>query len=255
MKNLQNILAFLGVFIVFCSWISFSQALQNFVPVGCFKDKLQDRALPDLIINHRISDPVIDWSNLSITVQSCAKAAQDKGYVYFALQFWGECWAGHSGHLTYDKHGPSTHCERGVGKGYTNFVYRNTGVDNECEAPRVLDSEDRAMTYSKKLAPFLCDEHMVPGWYRFKGKAGNAIANTCPAKWSCGTHMAGWMKGSHPQPSQGITDAKVCIHYPEQNNCCVGEEPIKVRNCGRFYVYKLKPAEIGCFSRYCGNGR
>lgn len=101
---------------------------QTFVRVGCYKDNTLNRALPDLIANYRINAPLIDWDNISKTVHHCARTAQSKGYVYFAIQFWGECWAGPKGHITYDKYGPSTECKMGVGEGYASFVYRNTGL-------------------------------------------------------------------------------------------------------------------------------
>lgn len=70
----------------------------------------------------------MDWNNIPKTITNCARVAQAKGYVYFAVQFWGECWASRNGSLTYDKHGKATTCHQGVGEGYTNFVYMNTGV-------------------------------------------------------------------------------------------------------------------------------
>jgi len=103
-------------------------ASQGFIGVGCFRDTIKDRALPDLIANFRIQKPYIDWTNITRTIHHCAQAAQSKDYVYFGIQFWGECWASHTGHVTYDKHGPSNNCKLGVGEGYTNYVYRNTGL-------------------------------------------------------------------------------------------------------------------------------
>jgi len=47
--------------------------------VGCYKDKQNDRALPEMIENFR---PVIDWHDLkNSVVERCAKAAKEKGYV------------------------------------------------------------------------------------------------------------------------------------------------------------------------------
>ena len=65
-------------------------------------------------------------------INSCfcdLQAAKSAGYVYFAIQYWGECWTGSEAHLTYDMHGESsTGCwQDTVGKGGYNFVYQLTG--------------------------------------------------------------------------------------------------------------------------------
>ena len=99
--------------------------LPAFEPVGCFKDKLSDRALPDLYASFRF---FIDWKNLNATIRRCAMVARDIGYEYFAVQFYGECWSSVDAALTYDKHGKETNtaakCWANVGAASTNYVYR-----------------------------------------------------------------------------------------------------------------------------------
>lgn len=65
------------------------------------------------------------------TVQKCAQVAVTKGYEYFAVQFYGECYTGKNASQTYKKHGRSDKCMETdktlgfqVGKDDTNFVYR-----------------------------------------------------------------------------------------------------------------------------------
>ncbi|XP_066922200.1 uncharacterized protein [Clytia hemisphaerica] len=70
--------------------------------LGCFKR--QPKLLPDLILNDR--DPThdnytgrnIDWveyaSYLNEFTCRCSDKAKKMGYKYFALGFYGECWAG-----------------------------------------------------------------------------------------------------------------------------------------------------------------
>merc|ERR1712071_365412 len=89
--------------------------------VGCFKDDYNDRALPVMFANNRAK---INWKNMEESVKQCADAADKNGYRTFAVQFYGECWSGPSAEITYNKHGPSTHCWEGVGRGLTNAVYR-----------------------------------------------------------------------------------------------------------------------------------
>jgi len=98
--------------------------LPDFEPVGCFKDKTNDRALPDSYANFR---PFIDWHNMNATIHQCALVARDIGYEYFAVQFYGECWSSADAALTYNKHGVQTNpnkCWANVGAAGTNYVYR-----------------------------------------------------------------------------------------------------------------------------------
>ncbi|XP_028403466.1 uncharacterized protein LOC114526148 [Dendronephthya gigantea] len=77
-----------------------------FKAIGCRKDKRHDRALPKMLINERdrysshYNGFDVDWMNwdeyLPAFTCRCAEAAMKKGYKYFGLQFWGECWSGPS---------------------------------------------------------------------------------------------------------------------------------------------------------------
>ena len=90
-------------------------------PLGCFKDKIRDRALPQYYANFRSH---IDWINMNATIRQCAHVALAKGYEYFGVQFYGECWSSANAADTYNKHGSSTNCVEGVGKDMANFVYQ-----------------------------------------------------------------------------------------------------------------------------------
>lgn len=89
--------------------------------VGCFADKSASRSFSHLVANLREE---IDWYNLNKTVAKCAELVHDRGWEYFSLQFFGECWSGENGRLTYDRNGQSNNCVLGVGKESANFVYR-----------------------------------------------------------------------------------------------------------------------------------
>jgi len=54
------------------------------------------------------------------------------------------------------------------------------------------------------------------------------------------------------QVVDGIQDRRACFSW--KNNCCYRSTQIRVRNCGKFYVYNL-PSTKGCQERYCGNGK
>ena len=72
---------------------------------------------------------------MGLTVKQCARVAYDKGYEYFAIQYYGECWGGQDAGKNYAKHGKSDGCwvfdsqsGHGVGGVLTNFVYRISKV-------------------------------------------------------------------------------------------------------------------------------
>ena len=99
-------------------------------PLGCYKDNGGDPALPNEYANFRSQINWWEWPQLE-TVQKCAQVAFNKGYEYFAVQFYGVCYTGNNASQTYDKYGKSDRCmetdkTRGflVGKEDTNFVYR-----------------------------------------------------------------------------------------------------------------------------------
>ena len=103
----------------------------SFVPVGCYRDSVlaKARTLPELVHNYRWpkGQKEFDWNNLNKTIEACAREVNKKGYLYFGIQFYGECWSGPEGHLTFDRVKTSKHCIKGVGKSWTNFVYRLAG--------------------------------------------------------------------------------------------------------------------------------
>ena len=97
-------------------------------PLGCYYDNRDDRALPVHYANFR---NWIVWTRMELTVNQCARVAQDAGYEYFAVQFYGECYGGKDVGNSYAKYGKSTDCWEydkqkgfGVGADLTNFVYR-----------------------------------------------------------------------------------------------------------------------------------
>lgn len=236
------------------------------------------RPLPVLVKNYRWPAQ-IDWKNLNRHIRACAKEVKKAGYLYFGLQFYGECWSGPQAHSTYDEDGKSKDCVLGVGKERANFVYKIVlkgdiiynlylwhsnkrliltpilcliiHLSIECNGYKVLQTADRSVhhTYTPDAA---CDVSLKPAWYRFQGKAGNAMANSCPPQFKCGTIVPGWLDGELPSVQEGVVSRKVCFH--QNRDCCYAPEEAKVRNCGGFYVYYLRPAPY-CQLRYCGNGR
>ena len=86
------------------------QGLPQMLEVGCYQDKSDDRALNKLYANLRSQ---IDWWNMRSMVTKCAERAFVRGYKYFGVQFYGECWGDDRLRPSYDKHGPGKGCTDG----------------------------------------------------------------------------------------------------------------------------------------------
>ena len=134
------------------------------------------------------------------------------------------------------------------------FFFFNLHLWKECTRYRVLRSGDRSQSYEHKNilgAEPKCDRRLPKAWYRFMGMAGDRMPETCVSSYHCGTHAPGWLRGAHPDVSEGVVSRTVCFTW--RNNCCSWRSTILVRNCGDFYVYKLQRAPK-CKLRYCGVG-
>ena len=67
----------------------------------------------------------------------------------------------------------------------------------------------------------------------------------------CGTQWTGWLKGHHPKKPGELITGKVCFKTGSRNNCYSRYiKPVKIRNCGSYFVYYLVDV-YGCYSRYC----
>lgn len=100
----------------------FSDPLPPLTNLGCFADGW-NRALPVPYANMRSQ---IVWTNMNKTVSECAHIARDKGYSYFGVQFYGECWSApdNVASANYNKHGAADNCVWGVGADWSNMVYK-----------------------------------------------------------------------------------------------------------------------------------
>ena len=81
------------------------------------------------------------------------------------------------------------------------------------------------------------------------GEAGDHIPEKCVPKRHCGTNATGWLNGKHPTIREGLVTRQVCFHWGR--NCCLWKIDIKIRNCGKYYVYQLNRIKF-CYLRYCG---
>lgn len=95
-----------------------------FKPLGCFRDRRHDGALPHYIYNERdksianYGGRMIDWVNwenyLPRFICRCAQKAKELGYDLFGVQFYGECHAGSSSSHHYYRHGKGR-CKECIG--------------------------------------------------------------------------------------------------------------------------------------------
>ena len=106
--------------------------MPTYKPLGCFKDRKNARALPDRYASFR---SYIIWSDIETSsIRRCASVARDKGYEYFAVQFYGECFSSKDAGEKYDMYGRETSPKKcptryaNVGGPSTNFVYRFSQV-------------------------------------------------------------------------------------------------------------------------------
>ena len=77
------------------------------------------------------------------------------------------------------------------------------------------------------------------------------MAESCVDRYRCDTYYPGWLNGSHPTVNEAVVQRRVCFGF--HGHCCIYSTYIRVRNCGDFYVYQLKPLTLW-YLRYCGNG-
>ncbi|KAK3735071.1 hypothetical protein QZH41_010780 [Actinostola sp. cb2023] len=106
--------------------------------IGCYKDSHRPpRPLPKLLANLR---PYIKWNNFENIVSMCAKLAESKGYRYFGIEFYGECWTSENG-KGYDRDGGSSRCKHGVGQQNAVYVYRLENKEGEHDRSKVESGE------------------------------------------------------------------------------------------------------------------
>ncbi|XP_074606886.1 uncharacterized protein LOC141859892 [Acropora palmata] len=130
------------------------------------------------------------------------------------------------------------------------FTGRNCEtVTPECASYISLNASDRSVHFQGPRTK--CDNNLATEWYRFQGQAGKQLAVKCPPAQRCNTDLTGWMDGKHPNVEDGIVKRRVCFHG--YDNCCYKNTTIDVRNCGAYFVYRLKKSPP-CNSRYCGTG-
>lgn len=121
----------------------------------------------------------------------------------------------------------------------------------------IIDDFRRSTKYRPKASERrLCDNNLIPGWYRLKINGTDAdIPTKCIKVKRCGTAAPIWLSMPKDEmPIPGTTKSgSACVtwaprgEYPE---CCPIRFPVEVKNCINFFVYKLTSTG-GCDLAYC----
>ena len=107
---------------------------------------------------------------------------------------------------------------------------------------------DAARKYDYVTSNPSCDDGLN-GWYRFQGPAGTKMVTTCPSMYRCDSYFPAWLSEDHPTVADGEVRKIVCIN--RFGDCCNKSFFIQVKNCGSYYIYKLRSLRW-CNTRYCG---
>ncbi|XP_078383117.1 uncharacterized protein LOC144665700 [Oculina patagonica] len=125
---------------------------------------------------------------------------------------------------------------------------------DECQQYKELVHADRATTNSDQ-SNVKCDRkapnEIGGGWYRIVAAGSGQLPEKCVPTHRCGTKAPGWLNGKHPSVQEGIVTREVCYHW--SGNCCKWKNNIRIRNCGRYFVYELQKPPT-CDLRYCFKG-
>ncbi|XP_025079699.1 von Willebrand factor D and EGF domain-containing protein-like [Pomacea canaliculata] len=84
--------------------------------------------------------------------------------------------------------------------------------------------------------------------------ADSKMPETCPKASYCGTTVPIWMRGTHPSTNDGIQTRQACANFQNGGasyiECCGQTMDIRVKNCGKFFVYYLYSVPA-CPMAYC----
>ena len=105
-------------------WLRPTERLPKLQPKGCFMDDKNDRAMPNPFANLSGIERIM--TRLDQVLNHCARVAKEKGYEYFAIHNYGECYGGGENYT-----GKTKKClkfgnkrQYGVGKENSNYVYK-----------------------------------------------------------------------------------------------------------------------------------
>ncbi|XP_059815951.1 uncharacterized protein LOC132387594 [Hypanus sabinus] len=130
-----------------------------------------------------------------------------------------------------------------------NVYCTDSTLRDPCVNHTILDQPWRSTDCSlEECSVYMNDETQTEGWYRFKSSGGWRIPETVVPTYKCSGTSSGWLNGSHPSVGEGEVHRTVCFSWEQSN--CETKRTIKIKNCGAFFVYWLKPT-LCCGKVYC----
>ena len=114
-----------------------------------------------------------------------------------------------------------------------------TAADDDCNAATKLE---------RMHGPF-SDDKLTDGWYRVDETL--ELVHEEVEYRTCGTISPIWAKGEFPDDEDDVQDMEACV--VSEKSSCNNTYEIKVKNCGKYYVYKLSPTranEAFCFKKH-----
>ena len=79
------------------------------------------------------------------------------------------------------------------------------------------------------------------------GEAGTQMPEHEIDFYHCGTNVAGWLNGNHPEAVGEIVEREVC--FPDTEPCSYKLQ-IQVIKCDSYYIYYFEETPT-CYMRYC----
>ncbi|KAM7427694.1 hypothetical protein ABFA07_021217 [Porites harrisoni] len=172
-----------------------------------------------------------------IDLSDCGKPGKPDNAIVIMGNHWAGEYVRYLCNPGYTMVGPAVRRCLPSGKWSGNVPTCTLGTDKlECRHYWTINDPTRRRSYSA-AGYYKHDYYLVEGWYRFT--IGMQMSTSCSySNGYCDVSYAGWLYQGHPSVNDGVVSRTVYFGY--SGNCYQRSTTIKVRNCGSFYVYKLK---------------
>ncbi|XP_051865234.1 uncharacterized protein LOC127566795 [Pristis pectinata] len=118
----------------------------------------------------------------------------------------------------------------------------DSALSDPCVNHTILDQSWRSIKCSHtecSNSQWMDDRNLEVGWYRFNSSGGQKIPETFVPRYHCSGKRPGWLNGPHPSVEEGEVTRTIC--FREYEYACRRNQETRVKNCGNYFVYLLKP--------------